>query len=100
MLPFLFIALTMQAGRPPEMIDEVGASSGRSRTMEGLPGDYAKVSISTSAALKKMIPSGLLAVFAPIIVGLFGTEKRPGGMLARPHYCSFLVACDGQCRWC
>ncbi|HHX50763.1 MAG TPA: sodium-translocating pyrophosphatase [Clostridia bacterium] len=99
MLPFLFSALTMQAvGRAAgKMIDEVR------RQFREIPGlmegtarpDYANcVSISTSAALKEMILPGLLAVFAPIIVGLFpGLGKEAlGGMLAGATITGFLVA--------
>ncbi len=77
MLPFLFSALTMSAvgTAAQEMINEVrrqfneipGLREGR----EGVKGDYATcVDISTAAAIKRMILPGLLAVLAPIVVGL------------------------------
>ncbi|NLC76880.1 MAG: sodium-translocating pyrophosphatase [Clostridia bacterium] len=99
MLPFLFSALTMQAvGRAAgQMIDEVrrqfreipGLMEGKARP------DYANcVSISTAAALKEMIVPGVLAVAAPIVVGLLpGLGKEAlGGMLAGATVCGFLLA--------
>jgi K(+)-stimulated pyrophosphate-energized sodium pump len=99
MLPFLFSALTMQAvGRAAgQMIDEVR------RQFREIPGlmegkakpDYANcVSISTAAALKEMIVPGLLAVLAPIVVGLLPVlgKEALGGMLAGATVCGFLLA--------
>ncbi|WP_227762257.1 sodium-translocating pyrophosphatase [Zhaonella formicivorans] len=99
MLPFLFGALTMQAvGRAAShMIEEVR------RQFKEIPGlmegkakpDYANcVSISTAAALKEMIVPGLIAVAAPLIVGLtpgLGKEAL-GGMLAGATITGFLMA--------
>ena len=99
MLPFLFSALTMNAvGRAAQdMIEEVrrqfreipGIMEG-----EGRP-EYAKcVSISTGAALKEMIIPGLLAVIAPLFVGLcpgLGKEAL-GGLLAGALVTGFLLA--------
>ncbi len=75
MLPFLFSALSMKAvgAAAQDMILEVrrqfkeipGLLEGKAK------GDYARcVDISTAAAIKKMVAPGLLAVLAPIIVGL------------------------------
>ncbi len=87
MLPFLFSAMTMNSvGRAAnEMIEEVrrqfredkGIMDGTSKP------DYAKcVDISTKAALKEMVVPGLMAIIAPIVIGiLMGTEAL-GGMLA------------------
>ncbi|HHY59357.1 MAG TPA: sodium-translocating pyrophosphatase [Clostridia bacterium] len=99
MLPFLFSALTMNAvGRAAsQMIDEVrrqfreipGLMEGKARA------DYANcVSISTAAAIKEMIVPGLLAVAAPLVVGLlpFLGKEALGGMLAGATICGFLVA--------
>ncbi|MEW6621915.1 MAG: sodium-translocating pyrophosphatase [Bacillota bacterium] len=99
MLPFLFSALTMQAvGRAAfDMIEEVR------RQFRDIPGvmegttkpDYANcVSISTKAALREMVIPGILAVAAPIIVGLFpGLGKEAlGGMLAGALVSGFLLA--------
>lgn len=99
MLPFLFSAMTMNAvGRAAgKMIEEVR------RQFREIPGimegtarpDYANcVSISTDAALKEMIMPGILAVAAPLVVGLMpGLGKEAlGGMLAGTTVCGFLLA--------
>ncbi|MGI6227125.1 MAG: sodium/proton-translocating pyrophosphatase, partial [Peptococcales bacterium] len=99
MLPFLFSALTMNAvGRAAgDMIDEVrrqfreipGIMEGKARP------EYAKcVSISTAAALREMIIPGLLAVIAPIAIGLIpGLGKEAlGGLLAGALVSGFLLA--------
>lgn len=99
MLPFLFSALTMQAvGRAAfDMIEEVR------RQFRSIPGlmegkarpDYANcVRISTGAALREMIVPGLLAVIAPLAVGLIpGLGKEAlGGMLAGALVSGFLLA--------
>jgi len=77
MLPFLFSALTMTAvgHAAQEMINEVRRQfneiPGLREGKEGVKGDYKTcVDISTAAAIKRMILPGLLAVAAPIIVGL------------------------------
>ena len=87
MLPFLFAAMTMEAvGRAAfSMIEEVR------RQFREIPGilegtgkpDYAAcVSISTKGSLKEMVLPGLLAIAAPILVGMFGGVVMLGGMLA------------------
>ncbi len=87
MLPFLFSALTMSSvGKAAfSMIEEVrGQFREKPGILEGTDKpDYARcVSISTSAALKEMIAPGLLAIIAPLLVGiLLGTEAL-GGLLA------------------
>ncbi len=99
MLPFLFSALTMQAvGRAAfDMIEEVR------RQFREIPGimegtgrpDYANcVKISTAAAIREMIVPGILAVSAPIVVGLLpGLGKEAlGGMLAGATASGFLLA--------
>lgn len=99
MLPFLFSALTMNAvGRAAsQMIDEVrrqfreipGLMEGKARP------DYANcVSISTAAAIKEMVVPGILAVAAPVVVGLVPAlgKEALGGMLAGATICGFLVA--------
>lgn len=77
MLPFLFSALTMTAvgHAAQEMINEVRRQfneiPGLREGKEGVKGDYKTcVDISTSAALKRMILPGVLAVSAPIVIGL------------------------------
>ena len=87
MLPFLFSAMTMNSvGRAAnDMIEEVrrqfkedkGIMKGTSKP------DYAKcVDISTKAALKEMILPGLMAIAAPLIVGIVMGTEALGGMLA------------------
>lgn len=99
MLPFLFSALTMQAvGRAAnKMIEEVRRQfKDIAGVMEGTTKpDYATcVSISTGAALKEMILPGLLAVAAPLVVGLlpFLGKESLGGMLAGALVAGFLLA--------
>lgn len=87
MLPFLFSAMTMNSvGKAAnEMIEEVrrqfredkGIMAGTSKP------DYAKcVDISTAAALKEMVAPGLLAIVAPLFVGIVMGTEALGGMLA------------------
>ncbi|MDP7061724.1 MAG: sodium-translocating pyrophosphatase [Planctomycetota bacterium] len=86
MLPFLFGAMTMEAvGRAAfSMIEEVR------RQFKEIPGilegtgkpDYAAcVSISTKGSLKEMVLPGILAIAAPILVGLYDVQML-GGLLA------------------
>lgn len=87
MLPFMFSAMTMSSvGKAAnQMIEEVRRQFREDKgIMEGTSKpDYARcVEISTAAALKEMIAPGLLAIVAPILIGiLLGTEAL-GGMLA------------------
>jgi K(+)-stimulated pyrophosphate-energized sodium pump len=87
MLPFFFCALTMGAvGRAAgEMVEEVR------RQFREIPGlmegkakaDYANcVDISTRSAIKEMIIPGLLAVVAPVAVGMLLNADALAGMLA------------------
>jgi K(+)-stimulated pyrophosphate-energized sodium pump len=97
MLPFLFSALTMEAvgSAANEMIEEVR------RQFREFPGimagtekpDYAKcVDISTAAALKKMIVPGLMAVAAPLAMGLVLGADALGGLLAGALVTGVLMA--------
>ncbi len=85
-LPFLFTSITLQSvGKAAfQMIEEVR------RQFKEMPGimegktkpDYARcVDISTKAALREMVIPGLLAVLAPILIGLWSVEAL-GGLLA------------------
>ncbi|MBD3391158.1 MAG: sodium-translocating pyrophosphatase [Chitinivibrionales bacterium] len=87
MLPFLFSSFAMKAvGEAAfEMIEEVrrqfkeipGLLEGKARA------DYAKcVDISTTAAIKRMVVPGLLAVLTPVAVGFLGNPEMLGGLLA------------------
>ena len=87
MLPFLFSAMTMNSvGRAAnEMIEEVRRQFKEDKgIMEGTSKpDYAKcVDISTKAALKEMILPGLMAIVAPLVVGIVMGTEALGGMLA------------------
>jgi len=97
MLPFLFSAFTMSAvGRAAfDMIKEVR------RQFREIPGimegtakpDYAScVSISTAAAQREMIAPGLMAVLAPLIVGLVLGPAALGGLLAGAVAAGFCIA--------
>lgn len=87
MLPFLFSAFTMSSvGKAANhMIEEVR------RQFKTIPGimdgtgkpDYKKcVEISTSAALKEMLVPGIMAVAAPLLMGLLLGAEALGGLLA------------------
>ncbi len=97
MLPFLFSAFTMESVSKAayQMIEEVRRQF---RTIPGIlegtgKPDYTScVGISTTAALKEMLVPGIMAVVAPIVVGvLLGTEAV-GGMLAGSLVTGVLMA--------
>ena len=85
MLTFWFSALTMRAvGRAAmSMVEEVRRQFREiSGIMEGssLPDYKSCIDISTKASLKEMIFPSLLAIFVPVIVGLWSLEAL-GGLL-------------------
>ncbi len=87
MLPFLFSAMTMNSvGKAAnQMIEEVRRQFREDRgIMEGTSKpDYERcVDISTKAALKEMMAPGLLAILAPLAVGIIMGVNALGGMLA------------------
>lgn len=97
MLPFMFSALTMNSvgEAAMEMIEEVrrqfkadpGIMAGTSKP------DYAKcVDISTKAALKKMVAPGLIAIIAPLAVGIILGVEALGGMLGGALSAGVLLA--------
>ena len=97
MLPFYFSAFTMESVSKAafSMIEEVRRQF---RTIPGImegtgKPDYAAcVDISTKASLREMIVPGVMAVVAPLIVGvLLGTEAV-GGMLAGSLVTGVLMA--------
>lgn len=87
MLPFFFSALTMDSVSKAayKMIEEVRRQF---RTIPGIlegtgKPDYTScVSISTQAALKEMMVPGVLAVIAPLLIGIVLGPAALGGLLA------------------
>jgi K(+)-stimulated pyrophosphate-energized sodium pump len=97
MLPFLFSAFTMAAvGRAAyAMVNEVR------RQFREIPGimegtaepEYAKcVDISTQGALREMVIPGILAVSAPLLVGLILGKEALGGLLIGSIAAGFMLA--------
>ncbi len=97
MLPFAFSALTMDSVSKAayKMIEEVR------RQFREIPGilegkgkpDYAScVSISTRAALHEMIIPGVLAVAAPLLIGILLGPAALGGLLAGSLVTGVLLA--------
>lgn len=97
MLPFLFSAFTMQSvGKAAfQMIEEVRRQF---RTIPGImegtgKPDYKKcVEISTTAALREMLVPGIMAVAAPIVVGILLGTSALGGLLAGALVTGVLMA--------
>ena len=86
MLPFLFSAMTMNSvGKAAnQMIEEVRRQFREDKgILEGTSKpDYAHcVDISTRAALKEMIVPGLMAIIAPLVIGIVLGVEALGGML-------------------
>lgn len=97
MLPFLFSAMTMNSvGKAAnQMIEEVRRQFREDKgIMEGTSKpDYARcVDISTAAALKEMVAPGLLAIIAPLAVGIVLGVEALGGMLAGALAAGVLLA--------
>ena len=96
MIPFLFSSMALRAvgEAAGEMIEEVR------RQFKEIPGlmegtakaDYARcVDISTTAALKRMVLPGLLAITVPVVCGFAGRETL-GGLLAGVTVTGVLMA--------
>ena len=97
MLPFLFSAMTMNSvGKAAnQMIEEVRRQFREDKgIMEGTSKpDYARcVDISTKAALKEMLAPGLMAIIAPLAVGVVLGVEALGGMLAGALAAGVLLA--------
>ena len=96
MLPYVFSAMAINAvGRAAgEMIEEVGRQF---REIAGLregtaKADYAKcVDISTKAAIREMVLPGVLAISAPVVVGLID-KYMLGGLLVGVTVSGVLLA--------
>jgi K(+)-stimulated pyrophosphate-energized sodium pump len=97
MLPFLFCSMTMRAvGRAAGKIvvevrrqfkEIVGLMAGTAKP------DYARcVSIATAAAQKEMVIPSLMAIIAPIAVGLLVGIKAEAGLLAGATVSGFVLA--------
>lgn len=97
MLPFLFSAMTMDSVSKAayKMIEEVR------RQFREIPGilegeakpNYAScVAISTKAALNEMVLPGILAVAAPLLVGILLGPEALGGLLAGSLVTGVLLA--------
>ncbi|MDO4962133.1 MAG: sodium-translocating pyrophosphatase, partial [Eubacteriales bacterium] len=97
MLPFVFSAWTMSSVSKAanDMIQEVR------RQFREIPGimeekakpDYTRcVDISTKAALREMVRPGVMAVIAPIVMGLLLGAEALGGMLAGALVTGVLMA--------
>ena len=87
MLPFLFSAMTMNSvGKAAnEMIEEVRRQFREDKgIMEGTSNpNYAKcVDISTRAAIHEMVLPGVMAIIAPVAVGIVLGPAALGGLLA------------------
>jgi K(+)-stimulated pyrophosphate-energized sodium pump len=97
MLPFLFSALTMTAvGSAAEKVvievrDQFKNIKG---LMEGTadPNYESTIKICTTSAIKKMIAPGILAIIAPILVGLVLGPLALGGLLVGSLVSGFLLA--------
>ena len=97
MLPFVFSALTMESVSKAanSMIEEVRRQF---RTIPGIMEGTAKpdykncVAISTTAALKEMMIPGIMAVLAPLAVGIILGASALGGMLAGALVTGVLMA--------
>ena len=97
LLPFIFAALTMEAvGRAAQaMVEEVR------RQFREIPGllegkadaDYTRaVDISTRGAMREMVLPGVLAIVAPVLVGVVLGAAGLGGMLIGAIATGFLLA--------
>ncbi|MDD7601894.1 MAG: sodium-translocating pyrophosphatase [Firmicutes bacterium] len=97
MLPFLFSAMTMNSvGKAAnQMIEEVRRQFREDKgIMEGTSKpDYANcVDISTKAALHEMIAPGIMAIVAPLAVGIILGPEALGGLLGGALSAGVLMA--------
>jgi K(+)-stimulated pyrophosphate-energized sodium pump len=97
MMPFVFCALTLKAvGQAAELI--VKEVRRQFREIKGLltgkgKADYTTcVKITTQAAQKKMVAPALLAIFAPIVVGILLGAEAVAGLLVGSLVSGFVLA--------
>jgi K(+)-stimulated pyrophosphate-energized sodium pump len=86
-LPFLIAALTMTAVGDAafDMVKEIRRQFHEIKGLmegEAEPDTARCVDIATAAALRRMVPPGLIAVIAPVVVGFAVGPEALGGMLA------------------
>jgi K(+)-stimulated pyrophosphate-energized sodium pump len=86
-LPFLIAALTMTAVGDAafDMVKEIRRQFHEIKGLmegEAEPDTARCVDIATAAALRRMVPPGLIAVIAPVLVGFLVGPEALGGMLA------------------
>ena len=98
-LPFIFSSMTMRAvgEAAGAMIEEVRRQfreiPGLREGKEGVKPDAARaVDISTQGALRAMVMPGVIAVMAPIVVGIALGAEALGGMLLGAISTGFLLA--------
>jgi K(+)-stimulated pyrophosphate-energized sodium pump len=96
-MPFIFCSLTLRAvGKAAEFI--VKEARRQFKEIKGLlegkaKADYSTcVKITTQAAQRKMILPALLAIIAPIIVGIFLGAEAVAGLLIGSLVCGFVLA--------
>jgi len=97
MLPFVFSSLTIDSVSRAaiKMVNEVRRQFKEiPGLMEGKASADSKrcIEISTTAALKEMVAPGIIAVIAPIAVGLILGAEALGGLLAGNIVTGFLLA--------
>jgi len=97
LMPFIFCSLTLRAvGKAAEFIvEEVRRQF---KEIKGLleakvKADYSRcVKITTQAAQRKMVLPALLAIVAPIVVGIFLGAEAVAGLLIGSLVCGFVLA--------
>lgn len=99
MLPFLFCSLTMSAvGKAAQsIVEEVRRQfrtiPGLLEGKEGVKPDYKRaIDISTHTALKEMVMPSVLAIVAPIAIGIFLGVRGVIGLLAGALISGFVLA--------
>ena len=99
MIPYLFSAWAIRAvgNAATDMVKEVARQfkeiPGLLEGKAGVKPDYERcVNISTNAAIRQMLPPGLLAILSPIIVGFAFGPLVLGGMLAGVLVSGLLMA--------